>query len=744
MDEERCKNPLPSQIDCDPCDRDSLPVSTKGVTGGGHVYVRQEPQHLVIHKPAYDAKMKAYEADRQTLVDHWAACKIQSVFRGLKARKNAKKKGVQVRAALKAQRFVRGMLGRKRFKKLRFKRTIAALNLQRVWRGRVGRKKYLAQYNEYTQAVMQLQAVFRGFVGRKKWKRHHELMSMVALRIQALRTGKLIRIEVAKRRNAVLEIQAWARMVLAKRRVAEKRIIMTNAARIIQRNSRSFLVRTWVKRYRIKRYEMTIWLQRHWRGHEGRKKAAHERWLRDTAAATQIERIVRGHLGRKYAKWVYVSLMALRVQKGYRGRMGRRKARGVKMERLRILMHARNKMKNHYVRTQERKRGAIEIQRLYRGAEGRRRYWYFIRVKKAIRLQAWMRKIWSIRKLRLFARAMICMQGCVRAMRPRLLRIRRHLGLRDKANHMAREGLNEMQKVLLMDEFFTDPKSHPHEQRYELAVLLLQNKATLRRLYLKYSLFMVSDPDKAFQMSPTQWARLIKDAGMLGKDLNALTVEDAFNTSKKPLPKETGRFEKVAKPDMQVLFPEEFIEALLRLSNHMLGATVGGSIGFRFELMLKKYWTPAFAIKDTDYSEPETPGLDEEGSEVHTCIKNNTDILKKCFNFFSGGDDSIDCPEFMKMAQKTDVINASTSLNKVMDAFVRCNQDELTDYFLACPNPQEIREMDLEFEEFLTAVTAIAYIQPPKKKGDPFVDRLEAFIQAKFAVHAANQFVNCK
>jgi len=555
--------------------------------------------------------------------------------------------------------------------------------------------------------------------------------------------GKLVRIEVAKRRKAVLEIQSWSRMLLAKKRVIEKRIRMTAACSVIQRNARSFLCKTWVRRYRRARIEMTIWMQSHWRGFLGRKRAAHQRWIRDSAAATEIERVVRGHLGRKYAKWAYISLQALRIQKVFRGRLGKRRFKMFKMEQLRILMNARNKMKLHYVRTQERKAGALEIQRLYRGAEGRRRYWYLIKVKKAIEIQVWVRKIWSIRKLRLFGKAMICMQGCVRAMRPKLQRIRRHLGLRDKAYNMARESLQEMSKVLEIDEFFNDTKTHPHDQRFELASLLYRNKSTLRRIYLKYSLFMVSDPDKAFQMSPTQWARLIKDAGMLGKDLNTLAVEECFKESKKPLPVERGRFDKVVKPDMQVLFPEEFVEALLRVSNHILGSTVG-PIALRMEIMLNKYWTVAFADKDTDYSLPKTPGLDEEGNAVAECMKANNDVLMKCFQYFSGGDSSIDCSEFMKMAQKTDIINASTSLNKVMDAFVRCNQDELTDYFLSYPDPKEIREMDLEYDEFVTAVVAIAYIQPPKKKGDPFIDRLEAFIQSKFAVNAANQFINCK
>ena len=42
----------------------------------------------------------------------------------------------------------------------------------------------------------------------------------------------------------------------------------------------------------------------------------------------------------------------------------------------------------------------------------------------------------------------------------------------------------------------------------------------------------------------------------------------------------------------------------------------------------------------------------------------------------------------------------------------RCNQEELEDYFYGMPNPEEIREMSLELDEFLQAVVATANLQP--------------------------------
>merc|ERR1711871_831186 len=147
--------------------------------------------------------------------------------------------------------------------------------------------------------------------------------------------------------------------------------------------------------------------------------------------------------------------------------------------------------------------------------------------------------------------------------------------------------------------------------------------------------------------------------------------------------------------------------------------------------MCSKYFEKT-ATKGTDYSPPITPGLEEEGSETNAVLTQYEETIKCCFDYFAGGDDNIDSVEFMRACQKIDIINASTSLNRVLEIFVRCNQDELGEYFQAMPNPHEIRQMNLEHEEFISAVAAIAWYQPDKKKGDPFHKKLDALIEKRF------------
>ena len=127
-----------------------------------------------------------------------------------------------------------------------------------------------------------------------------------------------------------------------------------------------------------------------------------------------------------------------------------------------------------------------------------------------------------------------------------------------------------------------------------------------------------------------------------------------------------------------------------------------------------------------------TSGLLEDGSETQAVFEKYEDTIRCCFDYFAGGDDNIDSVEFMRACQKADIINANTSLNRVLEIFVRCNQDELGEYFQAMPNPREIREMNLEHEEFVAAVAAIAWYQPDKKKGDPFAKKLDLLTEKRF------------
>ena len=48
--------------------------------------------------------------------------------------------------------------------------------------------------------------------------------------------------------------------------------------------------------------------------------------------------------------------------------------------------------------------------------------------------------------------------------------------------------------------------------------------------------------------------------------------------------------------------------------------------------------------------------------------------LEACFIHYSGGDESINCREWMAMCRDCALIDANTSFSKVLEIFLRCNQ----------------------------------------------------------------------
>ena len=73
--------------------------------------------------------------------------------------------------------------------------------------------------------------------------------------------------------------------------------------------------------------------------------------------------------------------------------------------------------------------------------------------------------------------------------------------MREKACTLGKQHMLEVNKVLSIDEFFTDSDTHPHEERMRVAEMLISHKIVLRKIYLKYSMILVNNPEKAFQMS---------------------------------------------------------------------------------------------------------------------------------------------------------------------------------------------------------------------------------------------------
>ena len=115
--------------------------------------------------------------------------------------------------------------------------------------------------------------------------------------------------------------------------------------------------------------------------------------------------------------------------------------------------------------------------------------------------------------------------------------------------------------------------------------------------------------------------------------------------------------------------------------------------------------------------------------------------------------DAIDCFEWMSLASECEFTGKGISFAKTLEVFVRCNQDELGDFFHGnkFANPDAIKGMTLDFPGFCDAVLAVAELTVKKKPeaddvklyekedpladvnrhstGDPLVDALERFLE---------------
>mmetsp|Transcript_16662 Transcript_16662/g.23589 ORF Transcript_16662/g.23589 Transcript_16662/m.23589 type:complete len:1681 (+) Transcript_16662:67-5109(+) len=134
-----------------------------------------------------------------------AAIKIQKIVRGYKARIEAKKlaeekRQQQQRAAIVMQAYLRRMLAKK-WSKLALQRAMlekeSAITLQKAARRMIAQR----EYNKTRKAAIALQSVARGQAARKLFC--------------SLKTHERLRMERETRK--AIKIQAWARMVIAKR-----------------------------------------------------------------------------------------------------------------------------------------------------------------------------------------------------------------------------------------------------------------------------------------------------------------------------------------------------------------------------------------------------------------------------------------------------------------------------------------------------------------------------------------------
>ena len=93
--------------------------------------------------------------------------------------------------------------------------------------------------------------------------------------------------------------------------------------------------------------------------------------------------------------------------------------------------------------------------------------------------------------------------------------------------------------------------------------LLIKWKQTMRKLYLKFSLVLVSAPEKAFLMSRQQFSRFVKDSG-LEKLVKKEEGEQIFNIALQQIV--NGKTVPAKSSKDAVMLPAAFMEAVVRLA----------------------------------------------------------------------------------------------------------------------------------------------------------------------------------
>ena len=283
--------------------------------------------------------------------------------------------------------------------------------VQKMWRGRIGRKirdsalrrKEIARQvraeekRKAEEAERHRLRIEREKEMEREMKRREEItMNNAATKIQKTARGARDRKYTATLRE---EKEAF------KQKEADARARNDAAAVAIQRTYRGFGGRETVKAKRSRHFAANS-IQRVYRGKAGRKKANDRRTMVESKgleeqhfAAINIQRIARGRIGRKHAHQKYEALderrkrshAATMIQKMRRGKAAREAVHARKHGRQLLVLqereaatviqkHIRGKLeRTEYQKSQHQKfvqnsiQGSIDIQRVWRGYEGRRK-----------------------------------------------------------------------------------------------------------------------------------------------------------------------------------------------------------------------------------------------------------------------------------------------------------------------------------------------------------------------------------
>mmetsp|Transcript_51983 Transcript_51983/g.92775 ORF Transcript_51983/g.92775 Transcript_51983/m.92775 type:complete len:2664 (-) Transcript_51983:286-8277(-) len=276
---------------------------------------------------------------KQNALDHRAATKIQSVWRGYEDRCVASAKLEQKDCAIKIQTVARKYLAKKEMRK-RHRRFIAARKIQAVARGMLARL-FVAQINLENGAATYIQAAWRGYNGRRV--AGHQL---------------------ARRRGATDIQRVWKGYYIRSRLQAVEYARKTRAATDIQRVWRGVMVRMRPE-FVCSKVEAAIQIQAWWKGIMTRQYC---QWVRRRRiAATRIQALQRGIVARKYVE----SIQDRKQEEDYRAFLKQADMRACDIQRVWRGYNVR-KHTNATITRQHEEEACVSIQKLYRGFATRR------------------------------------------------------------------------------------------------------------------------------------------------------------------------------------------------------------------------------------------------------------------------------------------------------------------------------------------------------------------------------------
>ncbi|KAH9091157.1 hypothetical protein Ae201684P_006557 [Aphanomyces euteiches] len=345
----------------------------------------------------YRARVARREAAqrRELALIHWAASKMQSIYRGRQARRYAMVQRMQRRrkeeAAMMIQAAFRAYLARRLAARLRLQREREryiqmVIKVQSAWRQKIARDIFnskrllkLAWEQKREASAKIIQRGYRSYTWRKcnflyltamRLKREQE--QAAANKLQTLYRGRAARLEAQRKREALRLFQ------MQKEKAANclQRVIRRRRERRIQRRrlQREAELETTAiriqKRYRLRRQMLSYQLMK-----LGRE------FQQQTAAALRLQaawRRKQGHLAKhmlrilKDEEYQRRVKAATKLQTRWRGRLGRALAAQAQIDAIhRLAMEAKR-----------RNELATRIQAGWRGMKGRRRYNEALNIRK--------------------------------------------------------------------------------------------------------------------------------------------------------------------------------------------------------------------------------------------------------------------------------------------------------------------------------------------------------------------------